>query len=159
MNRVVILFLIVLSISIYSIDGVVTKVVDGDTIWILNNHKKFNVRLAHIDAPELEQEYGGESRIFLEYLVSGRQVEVDIINIDRYGRAVGDVWVSIGEDKKKVNVNLEMIRSGYAWHYKRYSKNKVCSEYETLAREKNMGLWSVRGKEQIIEPWVWRKKY
>jgi len=44
--------------------GIIVNVVDGDTVHLLNeNAEKLKVRLQHIDAPELDQSYGKESKL------------------------------------------------------------------------------------------------
>ena len=40
-----------------------------------------------------------------------------------------------------VNVNLEMLRSGYAWHYKRYDSTPAFAAAELEARKERRGLW------------------
>ena len=54
--------------------GVVTKIIDGDTVYLNSNGKEFKIRLQFIDAPELEQSFGKESKLFLENLVLNKEV-------------------------------------------------------------------------------------
>ena len=78
------------------------------------------------------------------------------IEKDRYGRTVAEVYV---QDSKNtaINLNMQMLRDGYAWHYERYSGNcPTRNEYaiaERLAREENIGVWN--GSHQA--PWEYRK--
>jgi micrococcal nuclease len=53
------------------------------------------------------------------------------------------------------NVNLEMVRLGYAWHYLKYSKDNDLAEAEKEAREGKRGLWVDRVP---VPPWDWRRK-
>ena len=136
-------------------EGVIINVVDGDTVYILNNnHEKLKVRLHHIDAPELDQSYGKESKFILEQLILNKKVTVICDKKDKYKRLLG--VISLDE----VDVNLEMIKAGAAWHFKKYAKFDqaqdlylIYDESEHKAKLKKIGLW----KEKAISPWLWRK--
>ena len=92
---------------IRSVTGTVTKVSDGDTIQITTPAQtKLRVRLYGIDAPETPkisqrtghinkpgQPYGKESWKALDGKIKGKQVRLDIIDIDQYKRMVGIVWI------------------------------------------------------------------
>ena len=107
---------------IRTVTGTVTKVSDGDTIHVTTPEKtKLTVRLYGTDAPETPkinqrtghinkpgQPYGEESWRELEAKIMGKQVRLDIIDIDRYKRMVGMIWIG---DR---NINLEMIKEGNA---------------------------------------------
>jgi len=47
-------------------------------------------------------------------------------------------------------LSLEMIRAGYAWHFKKYSSDTVLSDAEIKARQNKTGLWSEANPET---PW------
>ena len=135
--------------------GIIVNVVDGDTVHLLNdNQEKLKVRLHHIDAPELDQSYGKESKFALEQLILNKKVTVISDKKDKYKRLLG--VISLDE----VDVNLEMIKAGAAWHFKKYAKFDqaqdqylVYDENEHQAKLKKIGLW----KEKAISPWLWRK--
>ena len=136
-------------------EGVIIHVVDGDTVHLLSdNQEKLKVRLHHIDAPELDQSYGMESKFALEQLILNKKVTVISDKKDKYKRLLG--VISLDE----VDVNLEMIKAGAAWHFKRYAKFDqskdqylIYDENEYQAKLKKIGLW----KEKAISPWLWRK--
>lgn len=116
--------------------GRVVRVADGDTITILDAaNAQHKIRLHGIDAPEKGQSFGKAAGKFLAGLVAGRDVVVKVKNTDRYGRTVGVVFCD-GRD-----VNLEMLKAGYAWHYKHYDKSAAYTEAETSARAARRGLW------------------
>jgi endonuclease YncB( thermonuclease family) len=125
--------------------GTVTKVIDGDTIWIDGSTK---IRFNWIDAPELKQPYGKESKEFLSQLVMNREVKAVCEKKDRYGRPVCIVLID------NVMVNKEMVKTGNAWCYKNYSTTEI-AEMEFTAREKKIGLW---GDPSPCPPWDFRKK-
>jgi endonuclease YncB( thermonuclease family) len=100
----------------YDLSGRVVKVTDGETITLLDaNQMQHKVRLYGIDTPEYKQPYSSAATKTLAGLVDGDGVGVEVKETDGYGRAVGVVH------KGNVNVNLEMVKSGYAWWYKQYA--------------------------------------
>lgn len=129
------------------IEGRIISVADGDTITILDGNKPVRIRLEGIDAPELRQAFGMSARHALSDKVVGKVVRVEWRSQDKYGRYLGDVFVD-GEW-----VNRELVREGYAWHYKEYSKSPLLAEAEVGAKSKSTGLWSHTDQ---IEPWVFR---
>jgi endonuclease YncB( thermonuclease family) len=129
--------------------GVVTKVSDGDTVWVtVNGCRREKVRLNRIDAPESDQPYGKAAAKRLKELVDGKSVRVVYEDADRYGRILGIVYVSDSD------INLQMLREGCAWHYKYYDKTKSYSDAENEARAAKRGLWEAHNP---INPYEWRK--
>jgi len=134
--------------------GTVTKVHDGDSIHITpKGRKRVVIRLAGIDAPELTQPFGIKSRDKLRSLILNRKAEASCHKTDRYQRQVCTVIYS------GVDINLQMVASGMAWHYKQYQKEQSGEQRNAFARaERNarknlLGLW--RGES--LEPWIFRK--
>ncbi|MBE2985335.1 thermonuclease family protein [Campylobacter sp. RM6883] len=126
----------------------VVKISDGDTITVLTPQKEqVKVRLHGIDAPEKKQAYGNKSRQFLSNLIAGKEVEVKEKGKDIYKRTIGTIYLN-GTD-----INTQMVASGYAWAYVKYSKDYVNLEKE--ARRQKLGLW--RDKKPI-PPWEFRKR-
>jgi endonuclease YncB( thermonuclease family) len=116
--------------------GRVVRVADGDTITVLDSgNNQHKIRLNGIDAPEKSQAFGQKSREHLASLVSGKTVFVVYKSKDRYGRVLGTVFAD------SVNVNLEMLRGGFAWHYKRYDSTPAFAAAELEARKERRGLW------------------
>ncbi len=116
--------------------GRVVKVSGGDTITVLDSSKaQHKIRFHGIDAPEKKQAFGNASRKFLAGLVANREVRVAWSKRDRYQRILGTVFVD-GKD-----VNLEMLKAGMAWHYKKYDTNPAYAKAETEARTARRGLW------------------
>ena len=153
-----------------TLQGKVVKIADGDTVTIVDDSgKKHRIRLAGIDAPEKNQPYGDISTQGLNILVSGRIVTIEYEKRDRYKRIIGKVLVDPPGEVfcmaldcvKKIDVGLEQITAGLAWHYKRYQMEqseedrRLYSEAELEARNKQIGLW--KGEEPMA-PWEWRRK-
>ncbi len=74
---------------------------------------------------------------------------------DRYGRTVAEVYVQDRKDSA-VNLNMQMIRDGYAWLYAQYADNCPSSDQlviaERKAQEEGLGVWD--GLHQ--PPWEFR---
>jgi len=137
------------SCLIYGQNGKVIKVKDGDTIVVLDeNNKQHTIRIADVDCPEKGQPFGTKAKEFTSKEVFGKHVEIDKKNIDKYGRVVGYV---IYDEK---NLSFELLKEGYAWHYKYYSKDIEMAKLEEFAKENKKGLWV--GKKPI-NPYKWRK--
>ena len=131
------------------IRGKIIKIKDGDTVELLDSlNIKHSVRLAHIDAPEKNQDYGTVSKNYLGELCFSKNVVAEKTDTDRNGRWIALIW------EKEVNVNLEMVKAGMAWHYKAYSKDKSFANAENQARNSKLGLWSMSNP---ISPWDFRK--
>jgi len=138
--------------SIDSFSAHVLAVKDGDTLDVnLDNAdvSPIRIRLAHIDAPEKSQPFGKKAKAVLASLCADKDVIVTILTRDRYGRYVGVVSVD------QCNVNLEMVKLGYAWWYSHYSKDLSYKEAEMKAKERKIGLWSIPNP---IPPWIFRKE-
>jgi len=137
-----------------TITGKVVGVSDGDTITVLDENKKqYKIRLQGIDAPESSQPFGQTAKQNLSGWVFGKTVKVLIYKKDRYGRELGTVYL---DDK---DINLEQVKAGLAWHYKKYQSEQSKSEREeyataeTTARTSKSSLWS---EVDAISPDEWR---
>lgn len=61
-----------------TLTGKVVRIVDGDTVVLLDATLTQNkIRLSGIDAPEAKQPFGQKSKENLSHLVVGQSVEVD----------------------------------------------------------------------------------
>jgi micrococcal nuclease len=125
----------------------VVKVTDGDTIVVRQGARALTVRLHGIDAPEGGQAFSRRAATFLSELALGRDVQLEVVTTDRYGRLVCLVEVD-GRD-----VGREMVRAGLAWHYLRYSGDPALFEAEREARAARRGLWR---EEAPVPPWEYR---
>ena len=132
-----------------TLTGRVVGITDGDTLTLLVDREQVRVRLAQIDAPESDQSYGKKAKAALSALAFGKQARVEVVDIDRYGRTVGEVFVD------GIDVNREMVREGYAWAYTKYSHTAEIIELEDSARAANKGLWALP-ESQREPPWLWR---
>lgn len=127
----------------------VVGVKDGDTIVLLQNGEEVTVRLYGVDTPEKNQAYGQKAKQFTSNLVFGKQVQLIVKNKDRYGRTVGTIRLPDGR-----SLNEELVKEGYAWHYKAYSKDVNLANAEADARRFKRGLWA---DPNPVAPWDFRK--
>ena len=125
------------------------QVVDGDTIRAEARGKELKIRLVEIDAPEINQPFGTQSKNFLNRLLYEKKVTLISQGEDRYGRILGEIYAD-GE-----SANTSMIKSGFAWVYDRYVQDLSLYRYQDQAKAENLGLWQA---ENPIAPWVWRKQ-
>lgn len=142
-----------------TITGKVTKVKDGDTVVILpvRSDKSFTCRLYGIDTPEISskgktgQPYGDEADKELEILILGQIVNVTLTGDISYKREVCFIVIN------GMDINLEMVRRGYAWAYRQYLHKPFANEYihaEKNAKSKRLGLWQHLNPQP---PWEYRK--
>lgn len=138
------------------IEGKVVGVHDGDTVTVLDqDNKKFTIRLQGIDAPELKQEFGAASQKNLSGMVLGKQVKIFWNKVDKYRRTVGTIMLD-GRD-----INIEQVRAGVAWHYKKYEDEQSPADRVTYAaaeqsaRSAKLGLWNATN---VVAPSDWRQE-
>ncbi len=134
--------------------GLVTRVIDGDSIEVKQKNTINKIRLSYIDAPEIRQNHGERSKIFLKNLLLNKIVLVSTKDYkDRYGRYLAEIYIHT--DDAAIYINAKMIKSGNAWVYKSYRSNAYLINLENHAKINNKGLWS---NSDPVEPWVYRKK-
>jgi endonuclease YncB( thermonuclease family) len=85
----------------------------------------------------------------MDSLVAGKQIRIVIRDKDRYGRTVGEAYLSDG-----TYVNAAIVRAGYAWQFRQYSTDGEIASLEQAARDRRLGLWE---DAHPIPPWDFRK--
>ena len=144
------IFLLVFFLTINDIKSQELKVVDGDTIH-LNGIK---IRFTGIDTPELKQtclKDGGEdpcgvtAKKILIDKIGNNNVECISEGKDQYKRTLAECFVN------NESLSSYLVRSGYAFAYRRYSKKFVPDEDH--ARINKIGMWSM----EFDYPWDYRK--
>lgn len=144
---------------IRTVTGTVTRVSDGDTLRVTTpDRTRLRVRLYGMDAPETPKINSRTGRVYkpgqfyasvswraLKSKIMGKQVRLDIIDIDRNKRIMGIVWLG---DR---NINLEMIQEGYAEAYMEYLEEPYRSPFiraMMVARSANRGIWQLPDYER-----------
>jgi len=144
----VILILSLFSYNISFADSI--KVVDGDTI-VLNGEK---IRFSGIDTPELKQTCmdkdqevlcGVLAKVLLIEKIGSKTPTCISEGKDMYKRTLAECFV---DDE---SLSSFLVRSGYAFAYRKYSKKFV--EDEKFAKKNKLGLWSMK----FQFPWDFRK--
>lgn len=131
------------------ISGKVIKIVDGDTYDLLTADKQtLRIRMEGIDAPERGMPYYKVAKNYLGSLCFQKNVTVIVKETDVHGRLVANTYL----DEKEIG--QEMIRTGLAWHFKKYSSDTLLSRLETEARLNKKGLWI---NSEPMSPWNNRK--
>ncbi|MEE3241442.1 MAG: thermonuclease family protein [Pseudomonadota bacterium] len=155
MRNILIFLLFFSDLTKADISAKVISVIDGDTIYVRDyDNKTHKIRLAGIDAPEMSQPYGKESRSHLLELIYGKEVFIEAKKNDRYGRIIGTAF------HKGIDVNLVQVKEGMAWWYE-YYKDQQSPEDQRLystahdrAKKDKVGLWE---DPLAINPYKWRK--
>lgn len=150
MKRLLLVLSLALAAHADPLRGTVDNVHDGDTIRLRTPIGFVRVRLQNIDAPELKQAGGRESRDHLRQLAPlGRVVTVHTDGEDKYHRTLGTVW------NGQQNLNLAMVRDGQAWTYRKYCSDPVYLGAEADARRAHRGMWA---GPVAMAPWEWRHR-
>jgi micrococcal nuclease len=138
-------------------EAFVTRVVDGDTVWLQTaadaagkKPKPLKLRLQGIDAPERCQAWGAQAAAALQARVLHQRVQVQTRARDDYQRTLGNLWLN-GED-----VSAWMVSQGHAWsyHYRRSSGPYGTQEQQAQAARR--GLFS---DAAAVEPRWFRRSH
>ena len=126
------------------------KITDGDTIKI-NGEK---IRFSGIDTPELNQTCAKEGikdscgliakQILIDKIIDNK-VKCIKEGKDRYKRILAECFV------KNESLSRYLVRSGYAFAYRKYSKKFIIDE--DYARANKLGMWSMK----FEYPWDFRR--
>ena len=132
--------------------GVVTRVVDGDTLWVKTSasQQPLKVRLQGIDSPEICQPGGLEARDALKRQVLGQSVTVTSGAHDDYGRTVGTLHMQ-GQD-----MGRWLVAQGHAWVYSYRHKKGPYADELRQAQLARRGVFSDVAAE---EPRLFRKRH
>lgn len=90
-------------------------VIDGDTIAI----NRIKIRLAGIDAPELDRPWGQKSKWQMVKICKGHEIHVKLTGETSYDRLVGTCYLPDGTD-----IGAEIIKAGLALDGGYYSEGK-----------------------------------
>jgi micrococcal nuclease len=111
-------------------------VIDGDTIDIDGNR----IRLAGIDAPEMDHPYGNSAKRLLIKLCKGQIIRAVFENDSTYGRSVATCYLPDGRD-----LSAEMVKAGMAIDWRKFSGGKYRAMETPDARKK---LWRCDARQK-----------
>ena len=144
-------FSLIFILIINQVKSQTIKIVDGDTIH-LNGEK---IRFTGIDTPELKQtchkegakdSCGVTAKQLLIDKIGNNNVKCISEGKDQYKRTLAECFVN------NESLSSYLVRNGYAFAYRRYSKKFVADE--DYARINKLGMWSM----EFDYPWNYRKK-
>jgi len=147
---VISVFLLIFFLIFNQVKSQELRVVDGDTIH-LNGEK---IRFTGIDTPELKQTCinkgiidpcGVTAKEILIDKISDNEVECISEGKDQYKRTLAECFVN------NESLSSYLVRSGYAFAYRKYSKKFISDE--DYAKANKMGMWSMK----FDYPWDYRK--
>ena len=151
MNILLILFVFLLGINVSADINGKAKITDGDSI-IIND---IRIRFTGSDAPEsyffgktqtcldangIEWECGNAATLKLKQLINNQIVRCTDEGQDRYGRTLGICYVD------EVDLQAEMVKSGMAIAYLRYSRRY--ENEQNYAKKVKAGMWAGEFQEQ-----------
>jgi len=115
------------SVFVQEESAFVEKVIDGDTIKINGT----SVRLLGINCPEKGEEYYLEAKQYLESLILNKTVVLKYGNekYDKYNRVLAYVFL------ENENINLKIIKEGYANYYFPSGKDKYYDDFVSVWQE------------------------
>jgi endonuclease YncB( thermonuclease family) len=137
----------------------VQHVIDGDTVIVATFWQEIRIRLASIDCPEGDQDWGDIAKYGLIKLIGGRKIFFEEHCQDQYGRTVATIYVQSDDEAELMNVNARMVTLGHAWVRRDFDGNLSKERQDELyrlqrwARTKKVGLWN---SANPVPPWKWR---
>ena len=151
MIRLIAALVVMMPISSLAEDftGKVVGISDGDTIRVLHDKEEVKIRLEGIDCPESKQAFGTTAKETTSELAFGKTVTVKDKGKDRYGRTLAEIILP-----DDTSLNWELVRLGFAWWYKKYSKDESLGHLRAEARKAKLGLWA---DPNPMPPWEWRQ--
>lgn len=149
-----------INIPLGSVEAIVDRVVDGDTIKLKlkTSNEGITLRLLLIDTPESvkvgvkPQPYAIEASNFTKKnLEVGSTVYIEYdrgSKTDKYGRSVGYLWYYSKEDNNWKMFNEKIVENGFARVGYIYSQKKylnILYDAQTKAKNSKLNIWSVDG--------------
>ena len=117
-------------------------VIDGDTIAI----QRIKIRLAGIDAPELDEPWGKKSKWEMMRLCKGQIVTAKLTGETSYDRVVGTCFLPDGRD-----LGAELIKAGLALDFAHFSGGKYRSLESTDLRQKLQFIRKKNAANKVLD--------
>ena len=142
--------LLIFTYNINQVEAQDIRVVDGDTIHL----DGVKIRFSGIDTPELKQNCikdsieipcGIEAREILINKIGNHKISCVSEGKDQFKRTLAECFVN------NESLSSFLVRSGYAFAYRKYSKKFISDE--EFAKSNQLGMWDM----QFDFPWDYRK--
>lgn len=146
--------------------GTVRAVLDAaHVVMVTPELVRINVRLLGVEPPEpprpakagvrpiAGQPFGVQAVRYIRDLLVDKQIQLDVYGKDPSGRTLAVVWLG------DINVNLTLVKEGFAWVSPSIPVAKVRAELEVAERQAQVGkygLWALPNPEP---PWAYRKRH
>jgi micrococcal nuclease len=127
----------------------VIEVHSGDTLTVIEKGRPITLRLANVDAPELDQPYGAAARKSLEELCKGK--DADYESLDR--TAGGPQSASIVCDG--IDAGRTQLKRGLAWVRPRKDIDASFTLIQDFVWRDKIGLWA---DADPVPPWEWAER-
>lgn len=123
--------------------AIVSHVTDGDTVWVrpVRGGPPQQVRIEGIDAPEICQAFGSQSRDALAARVLHKRVTLTTRGQDDYRRTIARIRLG------REDVGAWLVSQGYAWSYRFRKDLGPYRHQEAAARGAHRGLWESASTE------------
>jgi endonuclease YncB( thermonuclease family) len=127
------------------------QVLDGDTFKVHGQ----SYRLEKIDAPELGQDYGLESKLKLQSLIKEGGGLNCLPTTHHIGKSYNRIVLSCHRHADQLPLSELMLSSGSAWLYHRDDQRLL--SLELSSRKNKFGLWAEHYSVNRIPPWEYRR--
>lgn len=132
------------------VNGKVVAVIDGNTLQVVGrDNELYNVLLADIDCPELDQQFGQESKRCLEKMILNKNVTIIFKGKDRLGNTLAEVLINGKKDPR-----VQLLQEGFAWTSEK-NPLPVLEAFRSAAQSNRKGLWK---QDNPTPPWVYRRE-
>lgn len=132
--------------------AVVSHVIDGDSLEIVQGGRSYQARLWGIDTPEYDQDFAGKAKKYTRRMVEEKTIVFSKKYTDRFDRVVVMAWVD------GTLLNEKLVKEGLAWVHVRYCDEEICKswrQFEQEARKKRIGIWE---NDRPVPPWQWKSR-
>ncbi|MGV3742660.1 MAG: thermonuclease family protein [Burkholderiaceae bacterium] len=140
---------LLLSISATAHGAQVIEVRSGDTLSLTEQGKTVTIRLANVDAPELDQPYGAESRRSLEEMCKGKEASYQPQGASLKGEL--RAAVICGE----IDVGRAQLKRGLAWVRPHPDVDAAFTAIQDFVWREKTGLWA---DANPVPPWEWAER-
>ena len=147
-----------------TLTGTIVSVADGATLTVFSDGFSRRVRIAGIDAPQMDQPYADRSRQSLVRIAHGQAATLDCRKVDRLRRQVCKVRVQPSDCPscgQTLDLGLAQLIAGAAWWLREDASEQSPEDRgryeseETEARLRRRGLWALPSP---VPPAEWRRR-
>ncbi len=127
----------------------IIKIIDGDSMVVVQNGQKKIIRLYGVDTPEYGHPYADQAKAYVQNRMLQREVQCVEYYKDKYGRSV--VMISLSQG----SLNEDLVKNGFAFVHSYPCTKDLCKEWKGMEREAQRtkrGLWNEKNR---YLPWYY----